>query len=321
MTTLILEIMQSARLWALILIPAIAGVYWYLARRIPQSRKPGSRSRIQLVIPKDAAWKRHGAVLLALLSLASLVIAWATPKDYGKQPRDRATVVVTIDVSWSMEAEDVKPNRLETAKQAAKKFISSLPERFNVALVTFAGTANVNVPPTVDRGVLTRAIDNLEMAPSTAIGEAIYTSLDALKQVPPDPDHPDETAPAAIVLPSDGASNLGRSSAAAAEQSKEMGVPIYTIAYGTQDGFVESNGERQRVAVDHHELYVIAERSGGKKFSAESADQLSEIYQAISSDVGYEKVPMEITDQYAGLAIIFAILAAVGVISLGARWP
>ena len=321
MTTLILEVMQSARLWALILIPAIAGVYWYLARRIPQSRKPGSRSRIQLVIPKDAAWKRHGAVLLALLSLASLVIAWATPKDYGKQPRDRATVVVTIDVSWSMEAEDVKPNRLETAKQAAKKFISSLPERFNVALVTFAGTANVNVPPTVDRGVLTRAIDNLEMAPSTAIGEAIYTSLDALKQVPPDPDHPDETAPAAIVLLSDGASNLGRSSAAAAEQSKEMGVPIYTIAYGTQDGFVESNGERQRVAVDHHELYVIAERSGGKKFSAESADQLSEIYQAISSDVGYEKVPMEITDQYAGLAIIFAILAAVGVISLGARWP
>ena len=321
MTTLILEFMQSARLWALILIPAIAGVYWYLARRIPQSRKPGSRSRIQLVIPKDAAWKRHGAVLLALLSLASLVIAWATPKDYGKQPRDRATVVVTIDVSWSMAAEDVKPNRLETAKQAAKKFISSLPERFNVALVTFAGTANVNVPPTVDRGVLTRAIDNLEMAPSTAIGEAIYTSLDALKQVPPDPDHPDETAPAAIVLLSDGASNLGRSSAAAAEQSKEMGVPIYTIAYGTQDGFVESNGERQRVAVDHHELYVIAERSGGKKFSAESADQLSEIYQAISSDVGYEKVPMEITDQYAGLAIIFAILAAVGVISLGARWP
>ena len=75
------------------------------------------------------------------------------------------------------------------------------------------------------------------------------------------------------------------------------------------------------MAVDHHELYVIAERSGGKKFSAESADQLSEIYQAISSDVGYEKVPMEITDQYAGLAIIFAILAAVGVISLGARWP
>ena len=260
-------------------------------------------------------------VLLALLSLASLVIAWAMPKDYGKQARDRATIVVTIDVSWSMEADDVSPNRLEAAKESAKKFIASLPERFNVALVTFAGTASVSVPPTVDRGVLNRAIDNIQMAPSTAIGEAIYTSLDALKLVPPDPDHPDATAPAAIVLLSDGASNLGRDSAAAAQQSKQLGVPIYTIAYGTQNGYVESNGRRERVAVDHHELYVVAENSGGKKFSAESAGELSEIYQAISSDLGYELVPMEITDQYAGLAIIFAVLAAMGVISLGARWP
>jgi len=249
------------------------------------------------------------------------VSAWAMPKDYGRQPRDRATIVVTIDVSWSMEAEDVTPNRLEAAKESAKKFIASLPERFNVALVTFAGTANVSVPPTVDRGVLNRAIDGLQLAPSTAIGEAIYTSLDALKLVPSDPDHPDEAVPAAIVLLSDGASNLGRNSATAAEQSKHMGVPIYTIAYGTQDGYVESNGRRERVAVDHHELYVVAENSGGKKFSAESAGELSEIYQAISSDLGYELVPMEITDQYAGLAIIFAVLAAMGVISLGARWP
>ena len=87
------------------------------------------------------------------------------------------------------------------------------------------------------------------------------------------------------------------------------------------DGYIDSNGRRERVAVDHHELYVVAENSGGKKFSAESAGELSEIYQAISSDLGYELVPMEITDQYAGLAIIFAILAAIGVISLGARWP
>ena len=166
MMPLVLEFMQPTRLWALALIPVIAGVYWYLSNRLPQSRTPNSRLR--LVIPKDAAWKRHGAVLLALLSLASLVIAWAMPKDYGREPRDRATIVVTIDVSWSMEAEDVSPNRLAAAKESAKKFIASLPERFNVALVTFAGTANVNVPPTVDRGVLNRAIDGLQLAPSTA---------------------------------------------------------------------------------------------------------------------------------------------------------
>ena len=320
LTPLILEFLRPVRLWALLLIPVIAGLYWFLARRLPQMTATPN-SRLRFVIPKDPAWKRHGAVLLALLSLASLVIAWAMPKDYGDKPRDRATIVVTIDVSWSMEAEDVKPNRLEAAKSSAKEFILKLPERFNVALVTFAGTADIAVPPTVDRGTLTRAIDNIKMAPSTASGEAIYTSLDALRLVPPDPSDPEAAAPAAIVLLSDGATNIGRSSADAAKVSGEMGVPIYTIAYGTQNGRVEANGQSQRVAVDHHELYVIAERSGGKKFAAESAGELREIYQAISSDIGYEKVPIEVTDHYAGLAIIFAILAAVGVISLGARWP
>lgn len=315
---LALEFMRPARLWALAIVAAIAVGYVLLATRRPA---PTRSSRIHAVIPKDAAWKRHGAVLLALLSLASLVVAWAMPTDFGKQPRDRATVVVTIDVSWSMEAEDVKPNRLEAAKASAKEFVLSLPERFNVSLVTFAGTANVAVPPTVDRGALTRAIDNLEMAPSTATGEAIYTSLDSLQLVPPDPDHPDEVAPAAIVLLSDGASNIGRSSADAATVSREIGVPIYTIAYGTQDGYVVSDGKRQRVAVNHHELYVIAENSGGKKFSAESAGQLNEVYDAISADVGYELIPMEVTERYAGFSLIFAILAALGVISLGARWP
>lgn len=318
MTPLALEFLRPQRLWALVILGVIAVLYVVLAARQPV---PRTSARLRLVVPKDAAWKRHGAVLLALLSLGSLIIAWAMPKDYGRQPRDRATVVVAIDVSWSMEAEDVSPNRLEAAKSSAKQFVQSLPERFNVALVTFAGTASISMPPTVDKGALTRAIDNLQMAPSTAIGEAVYTSLDALQLVPPDPEDPEEVAPAAIVLLSDGASNIGRDSAEAAAKSKEFGVPIYTIAYGTQEGYVISNGERQRVAVNHHELYTIAQNSGGKKFSAESAKELREVYDAISSDVGYEKVPMEITERYAGLALIFAIAAALGVISLGARWP
>lgn len=319
MTLLVLEFMRPARLWALLLVPLVAGLYWYLATRLPQSKK--LTSRLRFVIPKDAAWKRHGAVVLALLSLSALVLAWAMPVDYGEKPRDRATIVVTIDVSWSMEAEDVSPNRLEAAKVSAKEFVQSLPERFNVSLVTFAGTTNIAVPPTVDRSVVTRAIDNLKMAPSTATGEAIYTSLDAIKLAPPDPDDPEAVAPAAIVLLSDGARNIGRSSSDAAKLSGEMGVPVYTIAYGTQNGYVVANGERQRVAVDHHELYVIAEESGGKKFSAESGRELTEIYQSIASDVGYELVPMEVTDRYAGYAIFFAVIAALGVISLGARWP
>lgn len=320
MTPLAMEFLAPQRLWALVIIPVIAVLYVFLAGRGGHHRRAMSR-RLEMVVPKDAAWKRHGAVLLALLSLGALVVAWAIPKDYVDKPRDRATVVVAVDVSWSMEAQDVAPSRLEAAQTSAKTFVESLPERFNVALVTFAGTADVAVPPTVDRGAVTRAIDALELAPSTAVGEGVYKSLDALKLVAPDPDDPDEVAPAAIVLLSDGATNIGRSSAGAAQTAADQGVPVYTIAYGTDNGYVVQDGQRQRVAVDHYELSEIARISGGKKYAAESSGQLGEVYDAIRESVGYEKVPTEITDRYAGLAIIFAVLSALGVISLGARWP
>lgn len=313
-----LEFLRPNRLLALVVIPLLGVLYLLLAQR---GNKPNLSNRLRKVIPRDAAWKRHGAVVLALLSLASLIVAWAMPKDYAYQPRDRASVVVVVDVSWSMEATDVEPTRLVAAKESAKQFVDSMPPRFNVALVSFAGTASIMVPPTVDRDAMKRGIDALEMAPSTATGEAIYMSIEALKLVPPDPDDPEAVPPAAIVLLGDGATNMGRNSFTAAEESGELGVPVYTIAYGTANGYVEANGQRQRVAVDHYEMTEIARRSGGQKFSAESASELSAIYDAISSDIGQERVVVEVTDRYAGLAIIFAVGAALGVISLGARWP
>jgi len=157
--------------------------------------------------------------------------------------------------------------------------------------------------------------------PHTAVGRGIHTCLEALTQVPEDPVDPEAVAPAAIVLLSDGATNIGRSSAGAAEVAKEQGVPVYTIAFGTDNGYVVQDGQRQRVAVDHYELSEIARISGGKKYAAESAGQLNEVYEAIRQSVGTEQVAAEVTDRYAGLAIIFAVLAALGVISLGARWP
>lgn len=317
----ILEFMYPVRLYALVLIPAIAVLYLLLAsRRQPRRKQPNNK--LTRVLPKDAAWKRHGAVLLALLSIAMLVVAWAVPKDCASKPRERATVIVAIDVSWSMESEDIEPTRMMAAKDSAKQFIATLPKTFNVAVVSFAGTAQLVVPPTVDRGAATRAIDALKMAPSTAIGEGIYTGLDSLALVPPDPKEPDKGAPAVIVLLSDGATNMGRSSASGAQAAHERGVPIYTIAYGTDHGYVvDDDGTRQRVPVDHYELADIAKISGGKKYAAESAGQLDETYEAISQSVGYERVPVEVVDRYAGLALVFAVLAALGVISLGARWP
>ncbi len=321
MTDFALDFMYPSRLWALLVIPGIAAIYLLLASRA-QSRRRRPHDRLRLVVPKDPAWKRHGAVLLALLSVASLIVAWAVPMDYANQPRDRATVVVAIDVSWSMEAEDIEPNRLEAAKDSAKQFIATLPPGFNVAVITFAGTAQLAVPPTVDRGAAERAIDALRLAPSTAIGEGIYASLDSLALVPPDPDDPERGAPAVIVLLSDGATNMGRSSAGAAQAAADRGVPVHTIAYGTDSGYVvDDMGQRQRVPVDHYELNEIARISGGTKYAAESAGELRQTYEAIGESVGYERVPAEVTDRYAGLALVFAVLAALGVISLGARWP
>lgn len=320
MTSLFIEFMRPERLWGLLLVPLIGGLYLLLSSRFRPNPRQRS-SRLSLVIPKDRAWKRHGAVAMALLSLASLVVAWAMPKSFTNVPRDRATVVIAIDVSLSMRAKDVEPDRLEAAQAAAQDFTKMLPDRFNVSLVAFAATADVVVPPTTDRGAVDRAIQNLQLAPTTAIGEGIYTSLKSLKMVPPDPSHPNETAPAAIVLLSDGATNSGRSSLTAAQDAKKQDVPVYTIAYGTATGYVMENGVRQPVPVNHGELSAVAKASGGKKFSAASKSELEAVYKTIAQSVGYEKVYTEVTDRYAGLSLLFAVLAALGVISLGARWP
>ena len=179
------------------------------------------QTRFDLVIPRDRAWLRHVTVGLSILSLLTLTIAFAKPMDQVSVPRERATIVVTIDVSRSMQAADVEPNRLEAAKTAATRFVTSLPPMYNVAMVTFAGTATMVVPPTRDRAAVTAAIAALLPEPLTAIGEGIYTALDALAQVPPDPNHPDEVVPARIVLLSDGKTQVGRSSTRAATAATE----------------------------------------------------------------------------------------------------
>jgi Ca-activated chloride channel family protein len=220
-----------------------------------------------------------------------------------------------------MEATDVAPNRIEAAKAAASAFVTTLPPKFNVSLVSFAGTATTLVPPTLDRGAVTAAIEALQPQPSTAIGEGIYTSLTALLQVPPDPSNPDAVVPARIVLLSDGKTQVGRASDDAAQSAKAQKVPIYTIAYGTADGYIEVGGRREPVPVDRTELARVSKISGGEAYTATSAGQLKQVYEDIGSSVGKEKVDQEVTSRYAGFGLGFAILAALGMMSLAARWP
>ncbi|MGA4668685.1 VWA domain-containing protein [Propionibacteriaceae bacterium Y1923] len=319
MAIMSLEFLLPQRLWWLLVVPAIGLLYLYLASLRPASRRRSSK--LDLVLPRDRAWKRHLAVILALLAMVSLIVAYAKPKDFTEVPRERATVVVAIDVSRSMMAEDVEPNRMEAAQAAAKDFLKLLPDGFNVALVAFAGTSSLVVPPTTDRGAVSRAIDNLELAPSTAIGDGIYSGLDALKLVPPDPNNPDEVAPAAIVLLSDGATNTGRPSLQAARDAKAANVPVYTIAYGTATGYVLEKGVRQPVPVNHRELSDVAKESGGRKLSAANDKELADAYSQIARSIGYEKVYVEVTERYAGWALLFGIAAALATMSLAARWP
>ena len=317
----LISFFHPQRLWLLAAVPLLLVLYVGLLQRSRTRARTRGIDNLAKVMPKQAAWKRHVAVVAAVVSLASLTVAFAQPKDAVDVPRERATVVVAIDVSRSMEATDVDPNRLDAAKEAASGFVDMLPRGFNVSLVAFAGSSSIIAPPTQDRGLVKRAIENLQLAPSTAIGEGIYSSLDAMQLVPPDPDKPDEPTPGAIVLLSDGYTNIGRSSTVAARDSKEAGFPIYTIAYGTPNGFVVSNGRREPVPVNPAELSVVARESGGEAFEAGSRDELERVYSSIARSVGFEKVDQEVTEFYTGIALGFAVLASLAVLSLAARWP
>lgn len=315
----LIQFLSPGRLWLLALVPVLVVLYAVLAVR--EDRGRGRHDPLLGGLRIDRPWLRHLAVGLAVLSLVALTVAFARPKQEVLVPRERATIVVAIDVSLSMAADDVSPTRLGAAKAAAIEFIRSLPPKFNVALVSFAGTASVVVPPTQDRGVVASAIDGLQLQPSTAIGEGIYTSLASLNQVPPDPQHPNDPPPARIVLLSDGYTTIGRTATMAAEQAKTQDVPIYTIAYGTTLGTIMIDGSRQPVPVDYNELANAARISGGKSYRAESAGQLKDVYRDIGSSVGKEPVAVDVSNRYVGVAVAFAVLASLGVASLASRWP
>ncbi|MGI5950733.1 MAG: VWA domain-containing protein [Brooklawnia sp.] len=315
-----IDFMHPGRLWLMLLVAGVAVLYLVLSSRLRTGTRR-QRTRLDLVIPRDSPIKRHLSVLAALLAMAALILAYAKPIGYMQVPRERATVVITIDISKSMRAQDVAPSRIEAAQTAAKEFVDMLPTTFNIAVVAFGGTTTMVSPPTLDRGAVKRAIDSLELIPATAVGEGVFTSLDALMLAPPDPDNPDEPAPGAVILLSDGYTNSGREPSVAAQAAADQDVPVYTIAYGTPGGYVYEEGVRVPVPVNHRELLELAQISGGKKYTAESLGDLRDVYETLASSIGYEDVEVEVTERYALYALVCSVLAGLGVISLAARWP
>ncbi|SDU92360.1 Ca-activated chloride channel family protein [Microlunatus sagamiharensis] len=317
-----LSFASPGRMAILVVIPLLVAAYVLATRR---KNRRGMRftntSMLDVVIPRQSQWRRHLAVALSLLSLITLTTAFAQPTTEVNVPRERATVVLVIDASLSMQATDVPPNRLDAAKAAAVGFVNELPEKYNVSVVSMAGATSILVPPTLQHSNVANAINSIKLQDSTAIGAGIDTAMAALQQAPKDPDHPDDPAPGAIVLLSDGTNQQGRAPQQAAADARKAEVPIYTIAYGTENGYVDLDGQRNPVPVDTELMQQIAQISDGQYFSAATPEQLRTVYENISSEVGYEKADREVTAQFAGFGLAFAVLAALGAISLGAKWP
>jgi Ca-activated chloride channel family protein len=317
-----LAFLSPDRLLLLLVIPLLVAGYIFATRR---KNRRGMRftntSMLEVVVPKQSQWRRHLAVALSMLSLITLTAAFARPKTEVQVPRERATIVVVLDASLSMQATDVQPTRLDAAKAAASDFVESLPEKYNVALVSMAGSAAVLVPPTLAHNTVANAVNTVQLQDSTAIGEGIAAALRALQQAPRDPDNPNSIAPGAIVLLSDGANTVGRAPQQAAAEARGAKVPVYTIAYGSENGYVDLDGKRERVPVDHQQMREIAQLTNGQYFAAATAEELQTVYENIGSEVGYEKADREVTSRFAGYGLAFAVLAALGAISLGARWP
>jgi Ca-activated chloride channel family protein len=308
--------------WLLALLPvlAVAGAYvWRQFRRRAYAVKFTNVDLLRTLAPKGLGWRRHAAAGAFLLSLVALGTAMARPSVDTEEPLERATVMLAIDVSLSMEADDVAPTRIQAAQEAAKAFVDELPPTYNLGLVSFAKSANVLVSPSKDRAAVLTAIDGLTLAEATATGEAVFTSLEAIRSVPAD--GANGAPPARIVLLSDGYRTSGRSVEDASAAAAAANVPVSTIAFGTDAGVVDIRGDLQRVPVDRLSLEQMAETTDGYFYEAASVTELKQVYEDMGSSIGHRVQAREVTQWYAGVALLLGLIAAVMSLLWTSRLP
>jgi Ca-activated chloride channel family protein len=300
-------------LLALLVVVALVGLYVVLQlRRKAYAARFTNVALLGTIVPKRPGWRRHTAFGLLALGLATLVVSLAVPSTEVRVPRERATVVMAVDVSLSMQATDIAPDRFRAMQSAAKEFVDVLPDRINLGLVSFAGTATTLVQPTTDRVSVANAIDNLDLAESTAIGEAIFTSLTAIENFQSTVEAGDaEPPPARIVLLSDGQTTVGREDTQAIAAAQDAGVPVSTIAFGTDYGTLELEGETVPVPVDRAALEEIADQTGGSYSEAASAEELEEVYADLGSQIGYTTEPQDISPRFVRVGVVLVLLGAV----------
>jgi Ca-activated chloride channel homolog len=300
--------------WLLLLVAvaavAVAYVLLQLRRKVYVARFSNT-ALLGSVAPRRPGWRRHLTFALLLAGLAVLSVGAARPAASVKVPLERATVMMAIDVSLSMEATDVLPTRIAAAKAAAKSFVDELPPRINLGVVAFGGTASVLVSPSLDRDSAKAAIDSLQLQQSTAIGEAVFASLSAISVFAhANTATGDTPPPARIVLLSDGANNKGRTPEEAANAARAAKVPVSTIAFGTDTGTVTYEGETIPVPADKPTLSKLAETTGGTFHVAASAEELKSVYANIGSQVGYTSEKKDISWRFLVSGAILTMFAA-----------
>lgn len=307
-------------LLALAALPLLA-VWYLLAQR--NRRAAGAAfaaPRMQpAVAPRRPGWRRHVPMLVFLLALAALIVAAAKPERTVAVPVERASIVLLTDVSGSMLATDVQPNRIIAAKRAARRFVDKVPEGVNVGVIAYNTTATVLQSPTRDRADVETAIDRLSVSGTTATGDAIATATTLLRN---QPGVNGRRPPSAIVLISDGVSVRGTDPIDAAGVAARLRIPIYTVAFGTDSGTITvpdaRTGEQrvQRVPPDPASLAQIAEVTGAETFTAASADGLNAVYERLGSQLGTRDEKRQVTAAFAAGGLLL-LLAGAG---LSLRW-
>ena len=309
-------------LWllALLAVPLAVLAYAYAQRR--RRRYPvrfTALPALAAVLPTGPQWRRHVPGALFAAALASLAFALARPQTTVAVPVERASVVLVTDVSRSMEATDVRPTRLDAARDAAASFLDEVPDELRVGLVAYSDSAQSLKSPTTDHDEVRAALETLDPLSATATGAGLRTALEDLRRREAGAEGP---APGAIVLLSDGSATDGNAATLAAQEARRMRIPIFTVALGTPAGEVTlPDGRRLRVPPDPDALERIARSSGGEAFQAEDADQLDAVYDRLGSQIGTKQEQREITSGFAAGGLVLLVAALGASLRLGGRLP
>jgi Ca-activated chloride channel homolog len=320
-----------AHAWFFLFLLVVLGlVALYIIVQVARQRRMLRFANMELlesVAPQQPTRWRHLSAILLVSALVLFTIAMAGPTHDVRIPRNRAVVMLVIDVSQSMRASDVEPNRMAAAEAAAKEFAGELTPGINLGLIAYAGTATVLVQPTTNRDATKAALDKLQFADRTATGEGIFTALQAIATVGAVIGGGDTPPPARIVLFSDGKETMPtnpdnpKGAFTAARTAKDQGVPISTISFGTPYGFVEINGQRQPVPVDDSTMKKVAELSGGNHYGASNLQELKQVYASLQQQIGYETIRGDASVGWLRLGSLVLALAGLVALLINRRLP